>query len=55
MWPPRARNAAQNAMRKGLNTARILRGWQKLPGTKRFPGRDAPERIDVRKRLARRR
>jgi hypothetical protein len=51
MWPPRAANAAQKAMHKGLDAARALHGWQKLPGTKRCPGRDA----DVRKRLARRR
>jgi hypothetical protein len=51
MWPPCARNAAQKAMRKGLNIPRILQGWQKLPGRKRCPGNDEA----VRKRLARRR
>jgi hypothetical protein len=51
MWPPRTGNATKNAMHKGLNASHGMCGWQKLPGTKRFPGRDGL----VRKRLARRR
>jgi hypothetical protein len=49
MWPPRTRNAAQKAMRKGLNAPHGLRDWQKLPGTKRCPWHDGR----VTKRLAR--